>query len=25
LWAAENPPRGASFCFSLPVKAEARE
>ena len=25
LWAAENPPRGASFCFSLPVKAEALE
>ena len=25
LWATENPPRGASFCFSLPVKAEALE
>jgi C4-dicarboxylate-specific signal transduction histidine kinase len=25
LWAAENPPRGASFFFSLPIKAEARE
>src|SRR6266436_2130278 len=25
LWAAENSPRGASFCFSLPTKAEARE
>jgi C4-dicarboxylate-specific signal transduction histidine kinase len=25
LWAAENSPRGASFCFSLPAKAEASE
>jgi signal transduction histidine kinase len=25
LWAASNSPRGASFCFSLPTKAEARE
>jgi PAS domain S-box-containing protein len=25
LWAADNSPRGASFCFSLPTKAEARE
>src|ERR1700674_2551606 len=25
LWAANNSPRGASFCFSLPTKAEARE
>jgi PAS domain S-box-containing protein len=25
LWAAENSPRGASFCFSLPTKAEAPE
>jgi C4-dicarboxylate-specific signal transduction histidine kinase len=25
LWAADNSPRGASFCFSLPVKAEACE
>jgi signal transduction histidine kinase len=23
LWAASNFPRGASFCFSLPTKAEA--
>ena len=22
-WAADNPPRGASFCFTLPTKAEA--
>ncbi len=25
LWAADNPPRGASFCFTLPTKAEADE
>jgi C4-dicarboxylate-specific signal transduction histidine kinase len=25
LWAAENLPRGASFCFTLPTKAEAHE
>jgi PAS domain S-box-containing protein len=25
LWAAGNAPRGASFCFSLPAKAEAPE
>jgi signal transduction histidine kinase len=25
LWAAHNSPRGASFCFTLPSKAEARE
>jgi signal transduction histidine kinase len=25
LWAAENSPRGASFYFTLPTKAEARE
>jgi PAS domain S-box-containing protein len=25
LWAADNSPRGASFCFSLPTKAEAEE
>jgi len=25
LWAANNSPRGASFCFSLPTKAEAPE
>src|SRR3984893_6061258 len=25
LWAAENSPRGASFCFSLPTKSEAHE
>jgi C4-dicarboxylate-specific signal transduction histidine kinase len=25
LWAADNSPRGASFCFSLPTKAEAPE
>jgi C4-dicarboxylate-specific signal transduction histidine kinase len=25
LWAAENSPRGASFCFTLPTKVEARE
>ena len=23
LWAADNSPRGASFCFTLPTKAEA--
>jgi len=23
LWAADNPPRGARFCFTLPTKAEA--
>ena len=22
LWAADNSPRGASFCFALPIKAE---
>ncbi|MGA7625087.1 MAG: MHYT domain-containing protein [Candidatus Acidiferrales bacterium] len=25
LWAADNSPRGASFCFTLPSKVEARE
>jgi PAS domain S-box-containing protein len=25
LWAADNPPRGARFCFTLPAKAEAEE
>ncbi|HVH87597.1 MAG TPA: ATP-binding protein [Terriglobales bacterium] len=25
LWAASNPPHGASFCFSLPSNAEAKE
>jgi PAS domain S-box-containing protein len=25
LWAADNSPRGASFCFTLPTKAEAGE
>jgi PAS domain S-box-containing protein len=25
LWAADNSPRGASFCFSLPTKIEAPE
>jgi PAS domain S-box-containing protein len=25
LWAADNSPRGTSFCFSLPAKAEAPE
>jgi len=25
LWAGDNSPRGASFCFSLPTKAEAPE
>jgi PAS domain S-box-containing protein len=25
LWAANNSPRGASFCFTLPTKAEAHE
>jgi signal transduction histidine kinase len=25
LWAANNSPRGASFCFTLPSKAEAPE
>jgi signal transduction histidine kinase len=25
LWAADNSPRGASFCFTLPAKAEACE
>jgi C4-dicarboxylate-specific signal transduction histidine kinase len=25
LWAADNSPRGARFCFTLPTKAEARD
>jgi signal transduction histidine kinase len=25
LWAANNSPRGASFCFTLPTKVEAKE
>ena len=25
LWAADNSPRGASFCFTLPTKAEGEE
>src|SRR5258706_10152954 len=25
LWAADNPPRGARFCFTLPTKAEAHD
>src|SRR5229473_1578233 len=25
LWAADNSPRGARFCFTLPTKAEARQ
>jgi two-component system sensor kinase FixL len=25
LWAADNSPRGASFCFTLPTKAEVHE
>jgi len=25
LWAANNSPRGASFCFALPINAEAKE
>jgi PAS domain S-box-containing protein len=25
VWAADNSPRGASFCFTLPAKAEAEE
>jgi signal transduction histidine kinase len=25
LWAADNSPRGASFCFTLPSKVEAQE
>ena len=25
LWAADNSPRGASFCFTLPTKAETAE
>jgi PAS domain S-box-containing protein len=25
LWAADNSPRGASFCFTLPTKAETKE
>src|SRR5450755_3116112 len=25
LWAADNSPRGASFCFTLPTKAEAHD
>jgi C4-dicarboxylate-specific signal transduction histidine kinase len=25
LWAADNSPRGASFCFTLPAKIEAKE
>jgi len=24
LWAAENSPRGARFCFTLPTKTDAR-
>jgi len=25
MWAAENSPRGASFCFTLPSKTEGLE
>ena len=25
LWAADNPPRGARFCFTLPTNGEARD
>ena len=25
LWAADNSPRGACFCFTLPTKADAHE
>jgi signal transduction histidine kinase len=25
LWAADNSPRGASFCFTLPSKVEAKD
>jgi PAS domain S-box-containing protein len=25
LWAADHPPRGASFCFTLPTKSETHE
>jgi signal transduction histidine kinase len=25
LWAADNPPRGARFCFTLPTRNETRE
>jgi len=25
LWAADNPPRGASFCFTLPTKSETHD
>ena len=25
LWVADNSPRGASFCFTLPTKAEGHE
>src|ERR1700682_5010786 len=25
LWAADNSPRGARFCFTLPTKAETRD
>jgi len=25
LWASDNSPRGASFCFTLPTKAEIKE
>jgi signal transduction histidine kinase len=25
LWAADNSPRGASFCFALPIDAEVKE
>jgi len=25
LWAADNSPRGARFCFTLPTKAEAHD
>ncbi|MCU1294713.1 MAG: multi-sensor signal transduction histidine kinase [Bryobacterales bacterium] len=25
LWATDNSPRGASFCFTLPTKAEGNE
>ena len=25
LWGSDNPPRGASFCFTLPIKTDAHD